>query len=79
MKISKVWFDETNLYIVLTSGHTIGNPLDWFARLKNATSEQRNRYEIGSLGDSIHWEELDEDLSLESFFDFKRELNYAKI
>ncbi|MCF0070503.1 hypothetical protein LZD49_08465 [Dyadobacter sp. CY261] len=54
MKISKVWFDETNRYLVLDSGHTIGNPLAWFKR-------------------------LDEDLSLESFFDFKRELHYAKI
>lgn len=79
MKIGKVWFDETNIYLVLDSGHTIGNPLAWFKRLENATSEQRLRFEIGSLGDSIHWEELDEDLSLESFFDFKRELNYAKI
>lgn len=79
MKISKVWFDETNIYLVLDSGHTIGNPLAWFKRLENATPEQRLRFELGPLGDSIHWEELDEDLSLESFFDFKRELHYAKI
>lgn len=79
MKISKVWFDETNIYLVLDGGHTIGNPLAWFKRLENATPEQRLRFELGPLGDSIHWEELDEDLSLESFFDFKRELNYAKI
>ncbi|MBO9612125.1 MAG: DUF2442 domain-containing protein [Dyadobacter sp.] len=79
MKINKVWFDETNIYLVLASGHTIGNPLAWFKRLEKATSDQRLRFEIGPLGGSIHWEELDEDLSLESFFDFKRELNYAKI
>ena len=79
MKINKVWFDETNIYLVLDSGHTIGNPLSWFKRLENATAEQRLLFELGHLGDSIHWEELDEDLSLESFFDFKRELNYAKI
>ncbi|WP_353717994.1 DUF2442 domain-containing protein [Dyadobacter sp. 676] len=79
MKIHRVWFDETNIYLVLDSGHIIGNPLAWFKRLENATSEQLLRFELGPLGDSIHWEELDEYLSLESFFDFKRELNYAKI
>ncbi|WP_090378826.1 DUF2442 domain-containing protein [Dyadobacter sp. SG02] len=79
MKISKVWFDETNIYLVLDGGQTIGNPLTWFKRLENASPEQRLRFELGPLGDSIHWEELDEDLSLESFFDFKRELHYAKI
>lgn len=79
MRISNVWFDAGNIYLVLDSGHTIGNPMAWFTRLQLASPEQRLKFEIGPMGDSIHWEELDEDLSLESFFDFKRELNYAKI
>lgn len=79
MKIEKVWFDDTNIYIVTDSGHTIGNPLNWFKRLKNASLEQKNNFEIGPDGSSVHWEAIDEDLSLESFFDFKRELHYAKI
>jgi hypothetical protein len=79
MKIEKVWFDEENIYIKTDVGYTIGNPLSWFTRLKKATAEQRLHFEIGPFGESIHWEEIDEDLSLEGFFDFKRELNYAKI
>ncbi len=79
MKIEKVWFDEQNIYVVTDSGHTIGNPLKWYERLARATVEQRNKYEIGPFAESVHWEEIDEDLSLESFFDFKRELHYAKI
>jgi hypothetical protein len=79
MRIEKVWFDANNIYIVVDSGHTIGNPLAWFSRLANASEEQRNNYELGPFGESIHWPELDEDLALESFFDFKRELHYAKI
>ncbi|WP_439583905.1 DUF2442 domain-containing protein [Dyadobacter bucti] len=51
----------------------------WFKRLQNASPEQRYNFEIGLEHDSVHWEELDEDLSLESFFDFNRQLNYAKI
>lgn len=79
MKIVKVWFDDDNIYIVTDSGHTIGNPLKWFTRLEKATPAQRQHYELGPFAESIHWPELDEDLSLESFFDFKRELHYAKI
>ncbi len=79
MKIKKVWFDDENIYVKTDMGITIGNPLSWFARLKNAHPDQLLKYEIGPFGESIHWEELDEDLSLEGFFDFKRELNYAKI
>jgi len=79
MKIENVWFDDANIYVALDSGHTIGNPLSWFKRLYGATPEQRRKYEIGPHGESLHWEEINEDLSLESFFDFKRELSYAKI
>lgn len=79
MKINNVWFDETNIYVVLDTGHTIGNPLSWFERPAKATPEQRNQYKKGPFGESLHWEAIDEDLSLESFFDFKRELNYTKI
>lgn len=79
MKIEKVWFDNENMYVYLNTGHTIGNPLSWFPRLQNATPEQRNRYVVGKFADDISWEEIDEDISLESLFDFKRELNYANI
>ena len=33
--------------------------------MKNATDGQRNDYELGHFG--IHWEEIDEDISYESF------------
>ena len=48
-------------------------------KTKNASPEQCSNLEIEPHNNSIQWEELDEDLSLESFFDFKRQLNYAKI
>ena len=71
--------DEVNLYVTIDTGHTIGNPISWFPRLWKATMEQRNEFEIGSFKERIHWEKLEEDLSLESLFDFKRELHYANI
>ena len=79
MKIVRVWFDDENLFVQTDTGHIIGNPLNWFVRLKNATPEERNNFVTGPQGESIHWEEIDEDISLESLFDFKRELHYANI
>lgn len=79
MKIEKVWFDSETIFVRTDSGHIIGNPLSWYKRLYDATPEQRLKFEVGPTAESLHWEELNEDLSLESFFDFKRELHYASI
>ncbi len=79
MKIENIWFDDVNMYVKLNTGHIIGNPIAWFTRLKTASPEERLKFEIDTYGESIHWENLDEDLSLESLFDFKHELNYAKL
>lgn len=56
------------MYVQLNCGHIIGNPIAWFGRLAKATPEQRMKFEIDSFGESLHWEELDEDLSLETLF-----------
>jgi hypothetical protein len=79
MKIVKVWFDDHNIYVITDSGHTVGNPIEWYPRLAKANPKELEHYEIGTFGDSIHWEQLDEDLSLEGFFDFQRVLNYARL
>lgn len=54
--------DEINLIVDLSDGRTISVPLSWFPRLFNATPEQRNRFELSPHG--LHWEEIDEDLSI---------------
>jgi hypothetical protein len=77
MKIEKVWFDKNYVFIETDIGHIVGNPLSWFPRLLNANTKQRNNFEISPFG--VHWPDVDEDLSLEGFFDFKRQLDYAKI
>ncbi len=76
MKIEKVWFDAENIYIKTDIGHILGNPLSWFPCLLNATAEQRYNFEVSLFG--VHWPDIDEDLSLEGFFDYKREPMYAK-
>jgi len=73
LKIERVWFDDEDIYILTNDGTQKSHPLRWFDRLWNATTEQRERYELSSWGDSIHWPELDEDLSLEGFYTFNKD------
>ena len=59
----KVEFRDGLLLVTLRDGRLIGTPLDWYPRLSHASPEQLQRYELWAFG--IHWEELDEDLSIE--------------
>lgn len=51
----------------LSDGRTVTMPTAWFKRLRQATPEQLNNYEISPAGCAIHWEEFDEDISIKSF------------
>lgn len=59
-----VKFDDETMIVYLTDGRMIGVPLIWFPLLYEATPEQREQYEIGGGGISLHWPEIDEDLSI---------------
>jgi hypothetical protein len=59
-----VKFKDEMMEIHLTDGRILGVPIIWFPLLHEATAEQREHYEIGSGGASLHWEEIDEDISV---------------
>ena len=59
-----VTFDEDMMHVLLTDGRRISVPIIWFPVLRKASADQRTKYEIGSGGTSLHWPELDEDLSV---------------
>jgi hypothetical protein len=61
----KVWFDDDNIWLGLEDGRQVSAPLAFYPRLLNATKEQRANYEFIGPGIGIHWEDLDEDLSVE--------------
>ncbi|MEK6289043.1 MAG: DUF2442 domain-containing protein [Acidobacteriota bacterium] len=61
----KVWFDDDNIWLGLEDGRQVSTPLAFYPRLLNATKEQRENYEFIGPGIGIHWEDLDEDLSVE--------------
>lgn len=60
----RIWFDDDNLWVALADGRQIGVPLAYFPRLGQATPEQRDRYEMSGGGTGLHWEEIDEDISV---------------
>ena len=59
-----VEFDTEMMHVTLTDGRRISVPIIWFPLLRAATPDQRTKYEIGGGGTSLHWPELDEDLSV---------------
>ena len=59
-----VSFDEDSLRIQLADGRQISAPLAYFPQLLDATPEQRSKWQIIGGGYGIHWEELDEDISV---------------
>ncbi len=56
--------DEFSLRVVLVDGREIAVPLEYFPKLRDATPEQRGKWKLIGRGDGIHWEELDEDISV---------------
>lgn len=58
----KVTRDE--LRVVLSDGRTIAVPLAWYPRLLHGTPEERARWRLIGRGSGIHWEALDEDISV---------------
>lgn len=59
------------LRVTLADGREIAVPIEWFPRLSNATSAQRRRWRLIGGGVGIHWEEVDEDISVESLLTSK--------
>jgi len=62
-------FDDSTLWIDLQDGRTVGVPLAWFPRLLNATPAQRAAGRISATGRGLHWEEIDEDISVSGVLD----------
>jgi hypothetical protein len=54
------------LTVVLADGRIISVPLVWFPRLVDATPKQRAAWELIGGGIGIHWEAIDEDISVAS-------------
>jgi hypothetical protein len=56
--------DDT-LTVDLIDGRTLSVPLDWYPRLALASQQERAHWSLIGRGAGIHWEDLDEDISIE--------------
>ncbi len=65
MIIKKIWFDKDHIYGEDENGKVYSQSLLWYSKLLNATDDERCQYRFGF--DGIHWRNLDEDISFESF------------
>jgi len=64
--IEKVWMNDTAVWVRAKDGREAYEEFELLPRLKWATKQQREDFELNHFG--IHWEDLDEDLSYEGFF-----------
>lgn len=65
MKITEIWFDADYIYGRDDKGKEYRQSLLWYPRLRAASEEERKQYTMSMSG--IHWRDLDEDISFESF------------
>ena len=65
MKIKEIWFDADYIYGKDEKEKEYKQSLLWYPKLRDASDEERKKYTFGMGG--IHWRNLDEDISFESF------------
>lgn len=53
------------LTVELEDGRTLSAPLGWYPRLAHAKPEERKRWRLIGQGAGIHWDDIDEDISIE--------------
>ena len=56
--------DDNTLRVSLDDGRELSVPVAWFPRLRDASAVDRNDWRLIGHGEGIHWEALDEDISI---------------
>lgn len=64
VKATGLEFSEDSLKVFLEDGREIAVPLEWFPKLRNASIEEKKDWRFIGNGVGIHWESIDEDISV---------------
>ncbi len=64
--IQQVTITDDTLSADLSDGRTISVPLAWYPRLLHGSIEERNDYRFIAGGSGVHWNQLDEDVSIKN-------------
>ena len=67
--IKKIWFKDNRMFMQTMNNEIFSRPLEAFPILKDASLQQRNAFKIGKDKIDIRWNELDEDIHINSFFE----------
>ena len=57
---------DSKMIVFLEDERELSIPLEWFPRLRKATEEQLKKWRIIGKGEGVHWQEIDEDISIEN-------------
>jgi len=64
-KARSVTVTDGALRVELTDGRSIDAPLAWYPRLLHASQAERQGWRLTGQGHGIHWDAIDEDISVE--------------
>ena len=64
IEAQQVTVTDDSLVVDLVDGRSVSVPLAWYPRLVHATAEERAKWRLIGRGEGIHWDDLDEDISV---------------
>ena len=70
--IKNVTTTSDALHVDLNDGRSIDIPLAWYPRLLHSTENERKHWRLIGKGSGIHWEDIDEDISIEGLLAGRR-------
>ena len=73
-----VSFRSDMMWVELEDGREIGVPLAYFPRLMKATAKQREKFIISGGGRGLHWESVDEDISVRGLLLGRADISLSK-
>lgn len=65
-KIQAIEITDDAISVDLSDGRTISVPLAWYPRLLHGSTEERQNWRLIGNGKGIHWNQLDEDISVKN-------------
>jgi len=66
LRIRTVSFSDNTMIVHFSDDRDVVVPLSYFVRLEAASAAERNQWSLIGRGLGVHWEALDEDLSVEN-------------
>jgi hypothetical protein len=64
-EVMNLLLTDDTLSVDLSDGCSISVPVAWFPRLLHSSEQERNNWRLIGRGQEIHWENIDEDISIE--------------